>query len=127
LELHRLLKPITIDRMPLAKKPDCKNKIDHWTAPKYWAAVDTATSPQTDCYGTQPFAGCTRNRNRKSPSSLSLRRTEAIPAPGKQRPRIEVTCTNDVEKRGGLSFDTRPHALAGQHIAGASRQCCPPR
>ena len=40
LELARLLKPITLDKMPLAKKPDRKNKIDHWAAPKYWAEVE---------------------------------------------------------------------------------------
>jgi bifunctional non-homologous end joining protein LigD len=37
LELSRLLKPA--EKMPLAKKPDRKNKIDFWTAPKYWAEV----------------------------------------------------------------------------------------
>jgi bifunctional non-homologous end joining protein LigD len=40
LELHRLLMPITVPKMPLAKKPDRKNKIDHWAAPKYWAEVE---------------------------------------------------------------------------------------
>jgi bifunctional non-homologous end joining protein LigD len=40
LELARLLKPITVLKMPLAKKPDRKNKIDHWAAPKYWAEVE---------------------------------------------------------------------------------------
>ena len=40
LELHGLLKPITMAKMPLAKKPDRKNKIDHWAAPKYWAEVE---------------------------------------------------------------------------------------
>jgi bifunctional non-homologous end joining protein LigD len=39
LDLHRILTPITLERMPLAKKPDRKNKIDHWCAPKYWAEV----------------------------------------------------------------------------------------
>ena len=40
LELAGLLKPITVEKMPLAKKPDRKNKIDHWAAPKYWAEVE---------------------------------------------------------------------------------------
>ena len=40
LELAALLKPITVEKMPLAKKPDRKNKIDHWAAPKYWAEVE---------------------------------------------------------------------------------------
>lgn len=40
LQLAKLLKPITLDKMPLAKKPDRKNKIDHWAAPKYWAEVE---------------------------------------------------------------------------------------
>ena len=40
LELARLLKPITVAKMPLAKKPDRKNKIDHWAALKYWAEVE---------------------------------------------------------------------------------------
>jgi len=39
IELARLLKPITLTKMPLAKKPDRKSRIDHWTAPKYWAEV----------------------------------------------------------------------------------------
>jgi bifunctional non-homologous end joining protein LigD len=40
LELARLLKPITVAKMPLSKKPDRKNKIDFWAAPKYWAEVE---------------------------------------------------------------------------------------
>jgi bifunctional non-homologous end joining protein LigD len=40
LELARLLKPITLSEMPLAKRPNRKNKIDHWAAPKYWAEVE---------------------------------------------------------------------------------------
>jgi ATP-dependent DNA ligase len=40
LELARLLRPITLARMPLSKKPDRKNKIDHWAAPKYWSEVE---------------------------------------------------------------------------------------
>ena len=36
----RLLEPITLERMPLSKKPDRKSKIDHWAEPKYWAEVD---------------------------------------------------------------------------------------
>ena len=40
LELSRLLKPITVEKMPLAKKPDRKNKIDHWCRPRYWAEVE---------------------------------------------------------------------------------------
>jgi bifunctional non-homologous end joining protein LigD len=40
LELARLLRPITLQKSPLAKKPDRKNKIDHWAAPKYWAEVE---------------------------------------------------------------------------------------
>jgi bifunctional non-homologous end joining protein LigD len=39
LELARLLKPITLAKMPLTKKPNRKNKIDNWAAPKYWAEV----------------------------------------------------------------------------------------
>ena len=39
LELAKLLKPITLAKMPLAKKPNRKNKIDNWAAPKYWAEV----------------------------------------------------------------------------------------
>jgi bifunctional non-homologous end joining protein LigD len=40
LELARLLRPITLAKMPLSRKPDRKNKIDHWAAPKYWAEVE---------------------------------------------------------------------------------------
>ena len=39
-DLYKLMKPITVDKMPLAKKPDRKNKIDHWVEPKYWAEVE---------------------------------------------------------------------------------------
>ncbi len=40
LELARLLKPVTTTVMPLSKRPDRKNKIDHWAQPKYWAEVE---------------------------------------------------------------------------------------
>jgi ATP-dependent DNA ligase len=40
LQLSRLLKPITVDKMSLVKKPNRKNKIDHWATPKYWAEVE---------------------------------------------------------------------------------------
>jgi bifunctional non-homologous end joining protein LigD len=40
IQLHKLMKPITLPKMPLAKKPDRKNKIDNWAAPKYWAEVE---------------------------------------------------------------------------------------
>ena len=40
LQLTKLMKPITVQKMPLAKKPDRKNKIDHWAQPKYWAEVE---------------------------------------------------------------------------------------
>ncbi len=40
IELHKLMKPITLAKMPLAKKPDRKNKIDNWATPKYWAEVE---------------------------------------------------------------------------------------
>ena len=40
LELAGLLRPITAQKMPLAKKSDPKNKIDHWAKPKYWAEVE---------------------------------------------------------------------------------------
>jgi bifunctional non-homologous end joining protein LigD len=39
-ELAELLRPITLAKMPLSKKPDRKNKIENWAAPKYWAEVD---------------------------------------------------------------------------------------
>ncbi len=40
IELHKLMKPITLAKMPLTKKPDRKNKIDNWATPKYWAEVE---------------------------------------------------------------------------------------
>ena len=39
IELAKLLKPITLAKMPLGKKPNRKNKIDNWAAPKYRAEV----------------------------------------------------------------------------------------
>jgi bifunctional non-homologous end joining protein LigD len=39
-ELARLMKPITLDKMAFGRKPDRKNKIDKWAAPKYLAEVE---------------------------------------------------------------------------------------
>jgi bifunctional non-homologous end joining protein LigD len=67
LELARLLKPITLDKMPLAKKPDRKNKIDHWTAPKYWAEVAYSDISAVGLLRHVVFRGLYDSRKAKKP------------------------------------------------------------
>jgi bifunctional non-homologous end joining protein LigD len=67
LELHRLLKPITLDKMPLAEKPDRKNKIDHWAAPKYWAEVEYRDITSDGLLRHTTFRGLYESRTAKKP------------------------------------------------------------
>jgi bifunctional non-homologous end joining protein LigD len=67
LELARLLKPITLEKMPLAKKPDRKNKIDHWAAPKYWAEVEYRDITTDGLLRHTTFRGLYASRASKKP------------------------------------------------------------
>jgi bifunctional non-homologous end joining protein LigD len=67
LELARLLKPITLGKMPLSKKPDRKNKIDHWAAPKYWAEVEYRDITADGLLRHVTFRGLYPTRTAKQP------------------------------------------------------------
>jgi bifunctional non-homologous end joining protein LigD len=67
LELAGLLKPITVEKMPLAKKPDRKNKIDHWVAPKYWAEVEYRDITTDGLLRHTTFRGLYESRTAKKP------------------------------------------------------------
>jgi bifunctional non-homologous end joining protein LigD len=67
LELAGLLKPITLEKMPLAKKPDRKNKIDHWAAPKYWAEVEYRDITADGLLRHTTFRGLYASKNAKKP------------------------------------------------------------
>lgn len=67
LELAKLMKPITLTKMPLAKKPDRKNKIDHWAAPKYWAEVEFRDITADGLLRHVTFRGLYTSRNAKQP------------------------------------------------------------
>jgi bifunctional non-homologous end joining protein LigD len=67
LELHKLLRPITLEKMPLAKRPDRKNKIDHWCAPKYWAEVEYRDITADGLLRHTTFKGLYESKNAKRP------------------------------------------------------------
>jgi bifunctional non-homologous end joining protein LigD len=67
LQLGRLLKPITVTKMPLARKPDRKNKIDHWAAPKYWAEVEYRDITSDGLLRHTTFRGLYESRTAKTP------------------------------------------------------------
>jgi bifunctional non-homologous end joining protein LigD len=67
LELHKLMKPITLAKMPLTKKPDRKNKIDNWVAPKYWAEVEYRDITTDGLLRHTTFRGLYANRTAKRP------------------------------------------------------------
>jgi bifunctional non-homologous end joining protein LigD len=67
LELARLLKPITLAKSPLAKTPDCKNKIDKWAAPKYWAEVEYRDITSDGLLRHTTFRGLYASRTAKKP------------------------------------------------------------
>jgi bifunctional non-homologous end joining protein LigD len=66
-ELARLMKPITLDKMPVAKRPDRKNKIDHWAAPKYWAEVEYRDITTDGLLRHTTFKGLYDNKKSKKP------------------------------------------------------------
>jgi hypothetical protein len=65
LQLGKLLKPT--DKMPLPKRPDRKNKIDKWTAPKYWAEVGYRDITTDGLLGHVTFLGLYESENAKKP------------------------------------------------------------
>jgi bifunctional non-homologous end joining protein LigD len=73
LDLYRLLKPITLPKMPLAKKPDRKNKIDNWAAPKYWAEVGYRDITSDGLLRHVTFKGLYPSRSSKRPLVAKFR------------------------------------------------------
>jgi bifunctional non-homologous end joining protein LigD len=67
LDIARLLKPITVSEMPLVKKPDRKNKIDHWVSPKYWAEVEYRDITTDGLLRHTTFRGLYESRAAKKP------------------------------------------------------------
>jgi bifunctional non-homologous end joining protein LigD len=67
LKLAGLLKPITLDKMPLAEKPNRKNKIDHWAAPKYWAEVEYRDITTDGLLRHTTFRGLYASKTAKKP------------------------------------------------------------
>jgi bifunctional non-homologous end joining protein LigD len=67
LELAALLRPVTVDKMPLAEKPDRKNKIDHWAAPKYWAEVEYRNITTDGLLRHTTFRGLYESKGAKKP------------------------------------------------------------
>jgi bifunctional non-homologous end joining protein LigD len=66
-KLGDLLKPTRLDNMPLAKKPDRKNKIDNWAAPKYWAEVGFRDITSDGLLRHVTFKGLYPSKKSKSP------------------------------------------------------------
>jgi bifunctional non-homologous end joining protein LigD len=67
LQLAKLLKPITLEKMPLVKKPDRKNKIDNWVAPKYWAEVEYRDITTDGLLRHTTFRGLYPTKSSKTP------------------------------------------------------------
>jgi bifunctional non-homologous end joining protein LigD len=67
IQLHKLMKPITLAEMPLAKKPDRKNKIDNWAAPKYWAEVEYRDITTDGLLRHTTFKGLYESKKSKTP------------------------------------------------------------
>jgi bifunctional non-homologous end joining protein LigD len=67
LELAKLMKPITLNKMPLVEKPDRKNTIDNWTAPKYWAEVEYRDITADGLLRHTTFRGLYASRTAKKP------------------------------------------------------------
>jgi bifunctional non-homologous end joining protein LigD len=67
LQLQKLLTPITLPKMPPTKKPDRKNKIDNWAAPKYWAEVGYRDITSDGLLRHVTFKGLYPSRNSKQP------------------------------------------------------------
>jgi bifunctional non-homologous end joining protein LigD len=77
IELHKLMKAITLPKMPLAKRPDRKNKIDHWAAPKYspkyWAEVEYRDITSDGLLRHCTFKGLYENKKAKTPLVAKFR------------------------------------------------------
>ena len=67
LELARLMKPIKLKKMPLAKKADRKNEIDNWAAPKYWAEVEYRDITTDGLLRHVSFRGLYESKSAKKP------------------------------------------------------------
>ena len=77
LELARLLKPITLAKSPLSKMPDRKNKIDKWTAPKYWAEVEYRDITTDGLLRHTTFRGLYASRAAKKPLVAKFKQERA--------------------------------------------------
>jgi ATP-dependent DNA ligase len=53
--------------MPLAKKPDRKNKIDNWSAPKYWAEIGYRDITSDGLLRHVTFKGLYESKTSKKP------------------------------------------------------------
>ena len=67
LQLAKLMKPITVQKMPLTKKPDRKNKIDQWAQPKYWAEVEYRDITRDGLLRHVTFRGLYSSKSAKKP------------------------------------------------------------
>ena len=77
LELARLLKPITLAKSPLSTMPDRKNKIDKWTAPKYWAEVEYRDITTDGLLRHTTFRGLYASRAAKKPLVAKFKQERA--------------------------------------------------
>jgi bifunctional non-homologous end joining protein LigD len=75
LQLAKLMKPITVQKMPLAKKPDRKNKIDRWAEPKYWAEVEYRDITTDGLLRHVTFRGLYSSKSRKKAPSRKIQMT----------------------------------------------------
>ncbi len=72
LELARLLKPTTVEKMPLGKKPHRKTQIYHWAAPIYWAEVEYRDITTDGLLRHTTFRGLYESRTAKNRSRPNL-------------------------------------------------------
>jgi hypothetical protein len=71
LALSRMLKPITLPKLPLAKSSG--RKIDPWCAPKYSAEAATATSQPKGHRDHTIFRGLSPEKKFKKPSVVQFK------------------------------------------------------
>jgi ATP-dependent DNA ligase len=67
------LRPITVAKMPLAKKPDRKNKMDNWATPKYWAEIGYSDITADGLLRHVTFKGLYETRTAKRPIVAKFR------------------------------------------------------
>jgi ATP-dependent DNA ligase len=65
-DLYRLMKPITLQKMPLTKKPKGK-KIDKWVEPRYWAEVEYRDITADGLLRHVTFRGLYESKQAKKP------------------------------------------------------------